>query len=155
MTADDRRPFSYPLYSLLPILLLISVTIRPTPYRRLLFLPIFVTAHYLVYHTIMSDIFSSLTIGASIPPLVVSALDYILLTDPQTGLFQTGQTVPQAAFPDLKSRLKWSLSLLTSQRGIGWTHEPRNLPQSPYTTSTPRWRFVVDRIAQNVLLFMV
>ncbi len=97
----------------------------------------------------MDDIFSRLTIGASIPPLVASALDYILLTEPQMELFQTGQTISQAAFPDLKWRLKWSLSLLTSQRGTGWTHEPRNLPPHPYTTSTPRWRFVVD------LLFMV
>ncbi|PBK71709.1 hypothetical protein ARMSODRAFT_954537 [Armillaria solidipes] len=30
-----------------------------------------------------------------------------------------------------------------------------NLPPSPYTTSTPRWRFIVDRIAQSVLLLMV
>ncbi|PBK92600.1 hypothetical protein ARMGADRAFT_930803, partial [Armillaria gallica] len=142
-----------PLYSLLPVLLLISVTIRPTPYRCFLFLPIFVTAHYLVYHTIMDDIFSRLSIGASIPPLVASALDYILLTEPQMELFQTGQTIPQAAFPDLKSRLEWSL--LTSQRGTGWTHEPRNLPPSPYTTSTPRWRFDVDRTAQSVLRFIV
>ncbi|KAK0236798.1 hypothetical protein EDD85DRAFT_748978, partial [Armillaria nabsnona] len=143
----ERRPFSYPLYSLLPILLLISVTMRPTPCRRFLFLPICVTAHYLIYyHTTMNDIFSRLTIGTSIPPLVASTFDYIFLTEPQIELFQTGQTILQAAFPDLKWRLKWSLSLFTSQRGTGWTHEPRNLPPSPYTTSTPRWRFVVDRL---------
>ncbi|PBK71704.1 hypothetical protein ARMSODRAFT_954525 [Armillaria solidipes] len=153
--ADERRPFSYSLHSLLPIILLISVTIRPTPYRRLLFLPIFVIAYYLVYHTTTGDIISNLSIGASIPPVVASALDYILLTEPQTKLFQTGQTIPQAAFPDLKSRLKWSLSLLTSQRGIGWTHEPRNLPASPYTASTSRWRFVVDRLAQSAVLFIL
>ncbi|KAK0213506.1 hypothetical protein IW262DRAFT_1300996 [Armillaria fumosa] len=40
------------------------------------------------------DIISNLSIGASIPPIVASALDYILLTEPQTGLSQTGQTIP-------------------------------------------------------------
>ncbi|KAK0189776.1 membrane bound O-acyl transferase family-domain-containing protein [Armillaria mellea] len=153
--ADDRRPFSYSLHSLLPILLLTSVTIRPSPYRRLLFLSIFVIAYYLVYHTTTGDIISNLSIGASIPPVVASALDYILLSEPQTELFQTGQTIPQAAFSGLKSRLKWSLSLLTSQRGIGWTHEPRNLPSSPYTSSTSRWRFIVDRLVQSAVLFIL
>ncbi|KAK0463103.1 membrane bound O-acyl transferase family-domain-containing protein [Desarmillaria tabescens] len=151
--ADERHPFSYPLHSLLPVLLLVSITIRPAPYRRLLFLPIFSIAYYLVYHTTTGEIISNLSIGASIPPIVATALDYILLTDPQTELFQKGQTTPQASFPDLKSRLKWSLSLLTSQRGIGWTHEPPNLP--PYTTPTSRWCFVVNRIVQSAAMFIL
>ncbi|KAG7447221.1 uncharacterized protein BT62DRAFT_948166, partial [Guyanagaster necrorhizus] len=148
---DERRPFSYSLHSLLPQILVISLAIPPTPYRRLLFLPIFVIAYYLVYHTTTGDILSDLSIGATVPPLVASALDYILLTEPQMELFQTGQIIPQAAFPDLQSRLKWSLCLLTSQRGIGWAHEAPNLPASPYTAATSRWRFVLDRIVQSAV----
>ncbi|KAK0478758.1 membrane bound O-acyl transferase family-domain-containing protein [Armillaria novae-zelandiae] len=141
---DERRPFSYSLHSLLPILLLISVTIRPSPYRRLLFLPIFSIAYYLVYHTTTGDIISNLSIGASIPPIVASALDYILLTEPQTELFQTGQTIPQAAFPGLKS----------PREALDGRTKPRNLLPSPYPASTSRWRFVADRLVQSAVLFI-
>lgn len=147
MELSERRAFSYPLYACLQFLLILAITVQPTRSRRFLFLPILAIAFYLLYYTTTGVTVTDLAIGSSIPPMIATALDYILLSTPQIDLYENGQTTPAASFPSFWSRLAWSLRLLSSQRGVGWTHEPRELlPPRPYALNPSKKRFVATQV---------
>ncbi|KAF9009210.1 hypothetical protein BDZ89DRAFT_964935 [Hymenopellis radicata] len=146
---EERAQFSYGLNTLIPVTLVAALALKPHPLRFIVFFPIFGISYYLLYYTTTGEVVTDLAIGSSIPPLVAAAFDYIVLTTPQTQLFQHGQSIPAASFNGLLARLRWAGSLLTSHRGIGWAHEPSKiLPPPPYATSTSKTRFVFDRIKQ-------
>lgn len=52
-------------------------------------------------------------------------------------------------------RVRWAFYLYTNNRGIGWAHEPRDLPEGRYTPSTPRWRFVLHQLVFLALSVLV
>ena len=75
---------------------------------------------------------------------IFSASHYLLLTDVQRELRLVGQreSITSSSF---WARVKWGLHLLSSGRGVGWTHEPRSvLPPHP---TLSRVHFVVSRLA--------
>jgi hypothetical protein len=152
---EERKPFSPVLLSLIPTIIVISIVIRPTQYRPILFFPVLATAYYLLFYTTTGDVVTDLSIGSSITPFVATAFDFILLTEPQTQLFQLGQKVPSASFPSVWEKVKWALSLLSNHRGIGWTHEPSRLPSSPFSANTSRVKFIAYQFFTAVAYFLV
>ena len=144
---EERKPFSLALLSFIYPVILLSLVIQPTRYRPFLFLPIFGTAYYVLLYTTTADAVTDLSIGSSISPYVAAAFDFIVLTEPQTQLFQVGQKVPSASYSSTWEKIKWALDLLSSHRGIGWTHEPSStLPSSPFSSKTSRVRFIAYQI---------
>jgi hypothetical protein len=153
---EERKPFSPVLLSLIHPIIILSLVIQPTPYRPILFLPVFGIAYYLLFYTTTGDALTDLSIGVSITPFVAAAFDFIVLTEPQTQLFQLGQKVPSASFSSTWEKVKWALDLLFSQRGIGWTHEPSSkLPSPPFPASTTRVKFIAYQIRTAVVNFLM
>jgi hypothetical protein len=154
----EKKPFSPSLVVCMIIILVASLIVKPSPYRPLFCIPLIGIGYYLLYHTTSGDVISDLSFGFGITSLVAAALDYIVLTEPQTQLFKRGQKMPSSSFPSLWERVKWALDLLTSQRGIGWTHEPtEKLPPSPFASgNVSRQNFITYQlvaIAGYFLLF--
>lgn len=152
----ERQPFSLAVLSLIPFILLLSLIIPPTPYRPVLFLPVLGIAYYLLFYTTTGNASIDLSIGSSITPFVATAFDFILLTEPQTQLFQLGQKVPSSSFPSTREKLKWALDLLSSHRGIGWKHEPfSKLPPPPFSSNTPHMKFIAYQLFIALAYFLV
>ncbi|KAJ3496813.1 hypothetical protein NMY22_g19764 [Coprinellus aureogranulatus] len=121
-----------PLYAGIIILSILACAARPSPYRWLLFLPICsMTAFY--FYTRSHDLMIDFSNAAFISMNLFMMSDFLLLTDVQNELRRKGERadvhVSQQPFFD---RLKWAFDLLTSNRGVGWEHEP-----SAYL---PHWR---------------
>jgi hypothetical protein len=145
---EERKPFSAALFSLIVPLNVISLVIQPTQYRPILFPVVLGIAYYLLFCTTTGDPIADLRVACAITPYVATAFDFIVLTEPQTQLFRLGQKAPSASFPSIWQKLKWALDLLSSPRGIGWTHEPSSkLPPTPFTTKTSRPTFIVNQLS--------
>jgi hypothetical protein len=147
MQMEERKPFSAALLSLIAPTLVVSLVVQPTRYRPILFPVVLGIAYYLLCYTTTGDVVTDIMIAAAITPYVATAFDFIVLTEPQTQLFQLGQKVPSASFPSIWQKLKWALDLLSSPRGIGWTHEPSSkLPPTPFTANASRLKFIASQL---------
>ncbi|KAJ7167814.1 membrane bound O-acyl transferase family-domain-containing protein [Mycena filopes] len=131
---------------------ILALVVKPSPYRRLLFLPILLMSPYL------------LTLGSGYPTLdycvatiwftyLFAASDFILLTEVQRELRivkppqRADQPIEHAP---LMQRILWALKLFSSTTGVGWEHEPRYPPRpSPLI---PRRTFVRDQLLQALLM---
>jgi hypothetical protein len=92
--AMERKPFSPSLVVCIFALLVASLVTKPIPYRPLFCIPLVGIAYYHLYHTTSGDIRSDFVFGNGTTPLVAAALDYIVLTEPQTQIFKRGQKTP-------------------------------------------------------------
>jgi hypothetical protein len=139
-----RKSFSPALMSCITPLLVVSLVVQPSRYRPLLALPLLGIAYHLLYYTTTGYPVTDLAIGDPITALAATAIDFIILSEPQTQLFKIGQKTPSSSFPTLWGKIKWALDLLTSHRGIGWTHEAtEKLPPAPFAKQRPsRWKFI-------------
>jgi len=144
------------LYALLYnyILLFIALAVRPSPYRKLWFLPILCLNIWLLFYvpnTGESPLTSN-TLGCAVFGCLLAASDFILLTDVQKELRLQNDKRDIPASP-LSARMVWAFSLMTSQRAIGWAHEPTGrIPAKPKTS---RWNFVVSRLFMGAYYCML
>ena len=134
---------------------LLSLVVRPSPYRGLLFIPILSICLYLAYYTTSADIASNIAMGCTLFSQIFTSLDLTVLTEVQNELRLVGQKTPIST-ASLSDRFWWGLRLLLSPRGVGWAHEPTTHILPHPTTS--RLRFLWDqllRIAKYTIIFDV
>lgn len=129
-------------------ILLISLSLKPSPYRWTFFPVILLLDGYLYF-------ISNMTLKNVSVAHIFMASDYILLTGVQRELSLVTQREPISNAP-LYARFKWALNLLLSIRGVGWKHEPAHpvIPPHPLK-STSRLSFILSqskRIAFHFLL---
>ncbi|CAA7260701.1 unnamed protein product [Cyclocybe aegerita] len=147
--------FSWILFLLAHTIYLLGVSVKPSPYRWLLFIPFGSICTYLTYYTSLRDPVGDYGMGAYLMTQFFTALDFLILTDVQKELKLVGQKDGVADKP-LKTRLVWGLKLLGSPRGIGWTYAPTSILPTPSKPSTTRRQFIVSRLSElaaNVLLY--
>ena len=122
-------------------LLVAGVATKPSPYRWMIWpLVVAVSCYYCIWTTPSHHTYA--TISRMILTIFIAS-DFILLTDVQRELRLVGQRDP-ISNQGLWARLKWSLHLLCSDRGVGWAHEPKSvLPPHPKST---RAQFLASRL---------
>ncbi|KAF8182101.1 membrane bound O-acyl transferase family-domain-containing protein [Mycena galopus ATCC 62051] len=131
---------------------ILALVVKPSPYRRLLFLPLFfMTLCFLSSTTGHSTL--DYCFAAAWFPYLFAASDYILLTDVQRELHIVKP--PQRADEPIENaplsrRVAWGINLFASTRGLGWAHEPRHANAARPSPSTPRGTFVRSQIFQAV-----
>ena len=109
----------------------------------------FILVGYYVCRMILTQSSGNFTvdygIGSGAILQYITTLDYALLTPVENfkNLHDKDQTA--VAKRPFNQRVRFALTLLTSVRGIGWSHEPSHLPPRP-SPSTPRSKFVISRI---------
>ncbi|KAJ7181595.1 membrane bound O-acyl transferase family-domain-containing protein, partial [Mycena crocata] len=152
----DRAAFSQITYLgyLFVFFSLLALVVKPSPYRRLMFLPLLLMSPYLLS---LSTGYPTLDycIAAAWFPYLFAASDYILLTDVQRELRMVKP--PQRAdalieTAPLSSRIAWATQLFGSTRGIGWAHEPRYANPPRPDPSTPRGTFVRRQLTEAVAI---
>ena len=151
----QKREFKPFLFLLAWGITLLSLVVRPSPYRGLLFIPILFICLYLAYCTTSADIASNIAMGSTLFSQIFTSLDLTVLTDVQNELRLVGQKTPIST-ASLSDRFWWGLRLLLSPRGVGWAHEPTT-HILPHPTTT-RLRFLWDqllRIAKYTIIFDV
>jgi len=136
-------------------LTLVSLVVKPSPYRGLLFIPTSLICLYLAFYTTSPNNASNNFIACNLFFHIFSSLDVTVLTDVQNELRLVGQktSISKASLSD---RFWWALRLFSSPRGIGWTHEPTTHILPHPTTS--RARFLWDqllRTAKYIIIFDV
>jgi hypothetical protein len=148
----QKAEFKPSLFLLAWGITLLSLVVRPSPYRRLLFLPILSICLYIAFYTTSADIASTYAVTGVAFSLIFSSLDLTVLTEVQNELRLLGQKT-SISTASLSDRFWWALRLLSSPRGIGWTHEPTThiLPHP----TTPRVRFLWDQLLRTVKYIII
>ncbi|KAJ7034142.1 membrane bound O-acyl transferase family-domain-containing protein [Mycena alexandri] len=130
---------------------LLALVVKPSPYRRLLFLPLLLMSPYLLS---LSTGYPTMDycIATAWFTYLFAASDFILLTDVQRELriMKPSQRADEPIeHASLRRRIAWALKLFTSTTGVGWEHQPR-YPLRP-SPSIPRRIFVRDQLLQALL----
>ncbi|KAJ7461968.1 membrane bound O-acyl transferase family-domain-containing protein [Mycena latifolia] len=136
---------------------LLALVVKPSPYRRLLFLPLLAMSPYLLSlssgHPTMDYLIGNLWFM-----YLFAASDFILLTDVQRELRmvkppqRADDPIEQAS---LARRIAWGTKLFSSSRGVGWAHEPRYANPPHPSPSTPRGAFIRTQLAQGVAMLVL
>jgi hypothetical protein len=133
------------LYILSKCICITGITIRPSKYRWMLWLPIAAINTYCYFSASNNPFHLQLLID------LLTASDYILLTNVQHELHQVEQQEPISSF-GLWTRFRWAVWLLLCPRGVGWTHEPRLiLPPHPNLT---RMKFIQSRLISLIVVLI-
>jgi hypothetical protein len=145
--SGSRAAFSLPLFASFQFLILLGYTLKPSWYRPLLFIPIAVTAIYLVFFTTTGTI-ADVGLGCGIASQLANALDGIVLKDAQRVLYRVGEKPGQITSAGFMARFAWGWHLHNSPRGVGWHHEIPRLPKNPpsYNASQNRKAFLLSRL---------
>jgi hypothetical protein len=143
----QKTEFKPILFALAWGITLLSLVVRPSPYRGLLFIPILSICLYLAFYTTSTDIASNIAVGCTLFSQIFTSLDLTVLTDVQNELRLVGQKT-SISTASLSDRLWWALRLFSSPRGIGWAHEPTTHILPHPTTS--RVRFLWDQLLRTV-----
>ncbi|KAJ6614594.1 membrane bound O-acyl transferase family-domain-containing protein, partial [Mycena sp. CBHHK59/15] len=135
-------------------LCVLALAVKPSPYRRLFFIPLLLMSPYMLSLDV-GHVTANYMIGTVWFTYLFAASDWILLTDVQRELHMV-KPLQRADEPiekaSLSRRISWGMKLWSSTRGIGWAHEPRHaLPPRP-SPSTPRSTFVLSQILWAVVL---
>ncbi|KAK7024729.1 MBOAT-2 domain-containing protein [Favolaschia claudopus] len=143
---------------------LAALTVKPSPYRFLLFIPIPPLAFYTLLST-TGQFMADYTLGLAWLVYFWFASDYILLTDVQRSLHHLPPSVKRApgdAKPQpiesasLWRRFKWGLTLFISVRGVSWAHAPApGIIPPPPPPGTSRTRFLVRRLGMFFIVFLI
>ncbi|KAJ7757191.1 membrane bound O-acyl transferase family-domain-containing protein [Mycena maculata] len=156
------KPFPYAYLAVYLTILITGLATRPSPYRRLFFVPLIALTWRLLRDSEAGYITSMFWLSC-----LIMGSDYILLTDVQRELRQLPDSTDRRAATSksqqyiesapLTWRLKWALHLFLDVRGVGWAHEPRAaLPGSRAPPNTSRITFLVSQTARmlaTILLF--
>ncbi|KAJ7231167.1 membrane bound O-acyl transferase family-domain-containing protein [Mycena haematopus] len=154
-------PYSFKGVLWVPYLSLVTValTVKPSPRRALLFLPIPPLTVYVLLST--TGAFNpDYLLGLAWLLLFWFSSDYILLTDVQRTLRQVSPAHRSASKESIEEaslwrRGLWAIALLTSPRGVGWAHEPTTaLPAHP-AVGTSRVIFIARRLWKALQLFIL
>ncbi|KAJ7265401.1 membrane bound O-acyl transferase family-domain-containing protein [Mycena haematopus] len=132
---------------------ILALVVKPSSYRRLLFLPLlFMTPYFMSLSTGHPTL--DYCFGSAWFPYLFAASDYILLTDVQRQL-RIVKPVQRADEPienaPLSRRIAWGINLFTSTRGLGWAHEPRHANPPRPSPSAPHGAFVRSQVFQAVM----
>ncbi|KIY48467.1 hypothetical protein FISHEDRAFT_28725, partial [Fistulina hepatica ATCC 64428] len=119
-----------------------ALFVKPSRFRPLLFIPIAALSYYHLFCTVSDSVRSAYNHGILVAQTLFMASDYILLTDVQRVFSRKDQKGPTYNAPALV-RFEWAFDLLTSYRGIGWLHEPRNIPRLDAKAASSRLSFVL------------
>ncbi|KAF9459747.1 membrane bound O-acyl transferase family-domain-containing protein [Collybia nuda] len=121
-------------HALLVVLLLTSMVMKPCRYRWLMWLLIVGLAPFIFFSQPSSDPSTNAIVRHLFTNYIFVAFDFIVLTDVQNELRQSGQGKPISNAP-FWARLRWAFQLFFSARGVGWSHEPKGvLPPHPRIT---------------------
>ncbi|KAF8157343.1 membrane bound O-acyl transferase family-domain-containing protein [Mycena galopus ATCC 62051] len=163
----DRYPFHGGLWLVYISLVLLALITKPSPYRKLFFLPIPPLTAYVLLLTTTGSFNGDYILGLLWLVLFWFASDYILITDVQRTLRRVPPTRTVAnknkndhdkeliEHKSVWRRTQWALALLLSPRGVSWAHEPTTaLPAHP-AIGTSRLTFIARRILTAFLLFIV
>ena len=136
-----RLPPAYPslhvpLYVLSLLLSFLFCAARPSPYRKLRFIPYAALSLFFIYRVRTPDLVQNYSQASTVATNLFAMLDFLVLTDIQNALRKKDQ-VGEIKDKGFWERFKWSFSLVTSPRGISWAHEPANIPR---TRTIPRTR---------------
>jgi hypothetical protein len=135
--------YFFVLFTISQCFMLGSLVVRPSSYRWLFF-PLIASLDLVCYFlSCTNGDYTIVLLRAATLGRILTASDYILLTDVQRELRVVGQR-ESISNADLMSRFKWALQLSISTRAVGWTHEPISvLPPHPNLT---RVQFVKSRL---------
>lgn len=152
-TKSPLNPYdpASPLYLL--VLLFLALTFgRTLPLRLASFALIASIAVYLLFRTTSGKPVDDYLNACNIATFFFMASDFLVLTDPQKELRRLGQGEPIQSKP-LLDRTKWAARLLSTPRGLGWTHEaPGTRSEKPQRT---RLAFVATQLSQAGLFFII
>jgi hypothetical protein len=154
-TMHQKGEFKPGLFLLAEAITFVSLVVRPSRHRWILFVPILSICVYLVLFTTCENNASNNLIACNLFTLIFTSLDLVVLTDVQNELRLVGQKTPIST-ASLSSRFWWALRLLHSPRGIGWAHEPTaHIRPHPTTSRAQFLRDQLLRSAKYILIFDV
>ena len=136
------------LFTTLFVLYFLALFVKPTSYRRVIFVLAAGLVAYLMRSTRRADStpLRGSTIASVTVPVLFAMSDFVFLTEAQRELRRKGQKV-RADRMKWRSRLGWAFALFSSPRGVGWEHEPSHvIGPLPRSISKTRWSFIKAQV---------
>ncbi|KAF9459746.1 membrane bound O-acyl transferase family-domain-containing protein [Collybia nuda] len=133
-------------------LLILSLAMKPSPYRWLIWPVITSCVFAQLYNNPTNDPRVDALLRTALLAYTFVASDYIILTDVQHELHQDGWHEPISSAP-MSVRIQWAIELLCNPRGVGWSHEPKSaLPPRPQHLT--RSRFIMSQLSWLALYIL-
>jgi hypothetical protein len=156
MGADHRKLLDGALFlASQVILILVSVpAFVPKPAQVISFGVVGWYLYRIIFTQTTGDFNNDFGLGPTIIVQYMLALDYALLTPPESLKDFNQGDIARVTKRSFKKRVLWTLKLFSNPRGIGWAHEPSHLPPRP-SSSTPRSTFVISRILLATCCFLI
>lgn len=148
-----RRPWSWSLYILSQLIYLLGLsTLHPLLPRWLFFVAFAIICVYLVGYTTFPSPVDNYSIGSALVTVLFNAMDYLVLRDVQKEVRMEGQKVGEIEKEPFGNRLKWSATLVMSQRSIGWIDPlAPKVPHIPPAPTEGRKALVLAKIRELAL----
>ncbi|KAG2016475.1 toxin biosynthesis protein [Coprinopsis cinerea AmutBmut pab1-1] len=136
---------------------LLGTASRPSPYRRLFFLPILFLSIWPLFSPISDAERPGQPFVGLLYSLLFSASDKILFTDIQNELYLRSDKaltdagkVKHVSQRSVWGRVKWAVELRLALRGVGWSFEPSPGHLPPPAPQRGRWTFVLCQLLRAV-----
>ncbi|KAJ7275781.1 hypothetical protein C8J57DRAFT_1589945 [Mycena rebaudengoi] len=131
-------------------------------YVRLYFAPVLSLAVFVLFFTTTGDPVADYALRLLWLLCFFWASDYILITEVQRQLRRApsspqSEDNPPVMIEDqpLMQRVKWTLDLFTSPRGVSWLHEPKSaIPPHPSPT-TLKSTFILGQLGKLFIVYLV
>ena len=127
-----------PLFGFIFALATVLCSARPSPYRKLLFLPHLSACLFFILHVRGESLVYNYALNTTICINLFMMFDFLVLTDIQNTFRLRGEKT-QIWREGLSKRLVWSSKLVYTIRGVGWEHEP--VAHIPKAKHVPRTKF--------------
>ncbi|KIY49537.1 hypothetical protein FISHEDRAFT_65482 [Fistulina hepatica ATCC 64428] len=137
-------------------LIWLSLAVRPSWWRPLIFIPTCLLYLYGIFYTTTGSATSDFGLASAMATYILMASDFMLVSNPQKDLRLVGQKEP-IYLASWSARMAWALNLSASPRGLGWAHEPVRAIR-PRPRPQPRFLFVFKQLFWSlyyILLFDV
>jgi len=132
-----------------------ALTVRPNPWRWTFWpLILFCTIHLMQVTT--GNFFADYVYGSGLVSSLLTATDYILLTEVQRDFWVIGKKEwSSIESKPLWTRFQWACSLMQTQTGVGWNWEPKGLSKTRPPPGTTRPRFISKQFLRAIILVLL
>lgn len=141
--------WSVQLALLPPVLLLIALNLPPFPGRSAFCIPILSSAFVCLFYTKVDDLGLDFALNSGYIYLAFLSIDLLALRNGNAeDIRKVGQRTARTGI----SKFRWSVGLICTMRGSGWSSRNKNTPKS---STLSRKLFLMSRLVRSGLAYIV
>jgi len=153
---SEKPNYTISLWLTLEGLCILAYALKPSPTRKLLFVPIAGLSYYSLFHTniFVDSIFTSVGLSSRFITVFMHATANILMSEPQKEVRIVGDKRVISDRP-LRERLWWAWKFWGNPRGVGWSHEIQGDKMAPKPQTKSRLLFLAQQMGRATITYLL